>query len=114
MFDRSIRRWRKYMFKKLFAVVLVAIFALSVPVVPAFASDLKLSQEPAQFQALSSLPDSRRDQLAAMTDEQLAAVEGAGICVVCVNLALISQANASAFTFKNRQSNSARVRQSIN
>jgi hypothetical protein len=104
------------MFKKLFAVVLVAVFALSVPVVPAFASDLKLSQEPAQFQALSSLPDSRRDQLVAMTDEQLAAVEGAfDLCVVCVNAAVITQANVNTSAFsKVRQRNSARVSQSIN
>jgi hypothetical protein len=104
------------MFKKLFTFAMVAIFAVSVPVVPAFASDLTLSQEPAQFQALSSLPDSRRDQLTAMTDEQLAAIEGAlDICVVCVNAAVINQANVNTSAFsKVRQRNSARVRQTIN
>jgi hypothetical protein len=104
------------MFKKLFTFAMVAIFAVSVPVIPALASDLTLSQEPAQFQALSSLPDSRRDQLVAMTDEQLAAIEGAfDLCVVCINAAVVNQANVNTSAFsKVRQRNSARVRQSIN
>jgi hypothetical protein len=105
------------MFKKLFTFAMVAIFAVSVPVIPAVASDLTLSQEPAQFQAFSSLPDSRRDQLTAMTDEQLATIQGAFLdtCVVCVNAAVINQVNANTSAFsKVRQRNSARVRQTIN
>jgi len=100
------------MFKKLFAIGMVALFAFTVPVVPASASDLAIGQEPAQFQALSSLPDSRRDQLAAMTDDELAAVEGAAFfCVVCINAARVRQTNASVFSANILQSNAALVAQ---
>jgi len=96
--------------KKSFAIGVVAIFALSVPVVPAFASDLTLGQEPAQFHALSSLPDARRSELAAMTNEQLAAVEGAAFfCVVCINAARVGQLNVSVFSINTLQSNTALV-----
>jgi hypothetical protein len=98
------------MFKKLFAIGMVAVFAFSVPVVPAFASDLMLGQESAPFHALSGLPDARRNQLAAMTDDQLAAVEGAAFyCVVCINAARIKQSNTSIFSYNTYQSNAALV-----
>jgi hypothetical protein len=100
------------MSKKLFALGMVALFALSVPVVPAFASELTLGQEPAQFQALSNLPDSRRDQLAAMTDDELAAVEGAAFfSIVGINAAKITQTNKAVWSFNTYQSNSAFVLQ---
>jgi hypothetical protein len=101
------------MFKKLLAIGMVALFAFSVPVVPAFASDLTIGQAPAQFQALSNLPDSRRTQLAAMTDHELAAVEGAAFfCVVCINAARVGQANVSVLSFGTWQSNGSLVYQS--
>jgi hypothetical protein len=101
------------MFKKVFAIAMVALFALSVPVAPAFASDLTIGQEPAQFQALSKLPDSRRNQLAAMTDGELAAVEGAAFfCVVCINAARVGQANVSVLSLGVWQSNGSIVAQS--
>jgi hypothetical protein len=100
------------MFKKLFALGMVALFALSVPVAPAFASEPTIGQQPAEFQALSNLPDSRRDQLATMTDEQLAAVEGAAFfCVVCINSATIKQSNKAVFSYNTWQSNGAVVYQ---
>lgn len=101
------------MFKKLFAIAMVALFAFSVPVVPAFASDLTIGQEPAQFQALSKLPDSRRTQLVAMTADELAAVEGAAFfCVVCINAARVGQANVSVLSLGTFQSNGSLVYQS--
>ena len=100
------------MFKKLLAIGMVALFAFAVPVVPAFASDLTIGQEPAQFQALSNLSDSRRNQLPAMTDDQLAAVEGAAFfCVVCINAARVGQANVSVLSFGTFQSNGSLVYQ---
>jgi hypothetical protein len=102
------------MFKKLLAIGMVALFAFSVPVVPAFASDLTIGQAPAQFQALSSLTDARRDQLAAMSDDELAAVEGAGVCLACFTLATIKQTNVSVYSFKTFQSNWSLVYQSNN
>jgi hypothetical protein len=100
------------MFKKLLAIGMVALFAFAVPVVPAFASDLTIGQEPAQFQALSSLTDARRDQLAAMSDDELAAVAGAAFfCVVCINAAKVKQTNVSVFSFHTFQSNGSLVYQ---
>jgi hypothetical protein len=61
-----------------------------VPIAPAFASELSAAQRPAPFQALSGLPDGRRIELAAMSDEQLAAVEGAafywGVCIKAIGI----------------------------
>jgi hypothetical protein len=101
------------MFKKLFAIGMVALFAFTVPVVPAFASDLTIGQGPAQFHALSSLPDSRRDQLSAMRDDELVAVEGAAFfCVVCINAAGVKQTNVSVFSANLLQANATLVAQS--
>jgi hypothetical protein len=99
------------MMKKLLAIGMIGIVALfSVPVAPAVASELSVGQEPAQFQALSGLPDVRRVELAAMTDEQLAAVEGAAFfCSVCINAARIRQVNVSVKSYNTYQSNAALV-----
>ena len=99
------------MMKKLLAIGMIGIVALfSVPVAPAFAGELSVGQGPAQFQALSGLPDARRVELAAMTDEQLAAVEGtAFFCSVCINAARIRQTNVAVKSFATFQSNTALV-----
>lgn len=99
------------MMKKLLAIGMIGIVALfSVPVAPAFAGELSVGQGPAQFQALSGLPDARRVELAAMTDEQLAAVEGAAVfCWVCINSARIRQVNVSVKSYNTYQSNAALV-----
>jgi hypothetical protein len=90
--------------------MIVIVVAFSVPVVPAFAGELSVAQGAPAFLALSALPDVRRGELAALTDEQLSAVEGtAFFCVVCVNSARIRQKNVSAFSFGTLQSNSAFV-----
>jgi hypothetical protein len=82
---------------------IVALF--SVPVAPAFAGE---------FQALSSLPDGRRVELAEMSDGQLAAVEGAAFfCSVCIDAAMIRHLNASV-RLKHLQSlhrRAAKIRQ---
>jgi hypothetical protein len=66
------------MTKKSFVSAMIGVVALySVPVAPAFAAELSAGEGPPSFQALSGLPDERRIELAAMTDEQLDAVEGA-------------------------------------
>jgi hypothetical protein len=97
--------------KKMLALgMIVIVAAFSVPVVPAFAGELSLAQGATAFLALSALPDVRRGELAALTDEQLSAVEGtAFFCVVCLNSARIRQTNVSAFSFSTFQSNSALV-----
>src|ERR671919_3067322 len=99
------------MMKRLLAIGMIGIVALfSVPVAPAFAGELSVGQGPAQFQALSGLPDARRVELAAMTDEQLAAVEGAAFfCRVCINAARIRQVNVSVRSHDLLQSNTALV-----
>jgi hypothetical protein len=94
------------------ALVLMLGFALSLPVVPAFADDEVISQASGQFPALAGL----NAALVPMTDEQLAAVEGMGtVCFICINVALIKQTNVSVFSFKGvTQTNAAAVSQSIN
>jgi hypothetical protein len=99
--------------RRLIALALVLGFSLALPIVPAVADDQ-------QFRALAGMAAP-----VPMTDEQLAAVEGEGFCVLsaCVNAAVITQTNAAAnqntsvlskVRQSNRQSNWASVRQSIN
>jgi hypothetical protein len=97
--------------KKLLVIGMIGIVALlSVPVAPAFAGDLAVGQGPAQFVALAGLPDARSVELTAMTDDELAAVEGtAFFCTVCINAARIRQVNVSRFSFNTLQSNTALV-----
>jgi hypothetical protein len=87
-----------FMTKMLFAVGMIGIVTLfSVPVAPGFASELSASQEPAPFQALSGLPNGRHVELSAMTDEQLAAVEGATFyCSACIKAAKVRHVKLSA------------------
>ena len=94
--------------RRFIALALVLGFSVAVP---AFADD----QTPAQFRALAGVLDGNRAAPVPMTDEQLAAVEGEGICVVCVNSVQIGQANLNYSAFsKVKQTNVAVVRQSIN
>jgi hypothetical protein len=88
------------MTKRFFVSGMIGVVALlSVPVAPAVASESELSagQGSPLFQALSGLPDERRIELAAMTDEQLAAVEGAAFfCGICFKAVVIWHLHASA------------------
>jgi hypothetical protein len=88
------------MTKRFFVSGMIGVVALlSVPVAPAVASESELSagQGSPLFQALSGLPDERRIELAAMTDEQLAAVEGAAFfCGICFKAVAIWHLHASA------------------
>jgi hypothetical protein len=82
-----------------------------VPIAPAFASELSAAQRPAPFQALSGLPDGRRIELAAMSDEQLAAVEGAAFyCGVCIKAIGIRHLNGSV-RLKRLHRLAAKIRQ---
>jgi hypothetical protein len=95
--------------------------ALVLSVIPATAGDT--------FRALSSMPAGEQELLTPLSDEQLAAVEGADYkygrygtygyhkdygdtCFYCSNTAKVTQANVN-YGFAN-QSNSAYVRQSNN
>jgi hypothetical protein len=97
--------------RKVLAIGMIVVVALlSVPIAPALASELSVSQAPTEFQALSRLPDARRVELTAMTDEQLSAVEGSAVfCVVCINAARVRQSNRAAFTINTLQSNGSLV-----
>ena len=98
--------------KRLIALALVLGCSLALPIGPAAADDQSIGQTPAQFRALAGMAAP-----VAMTDEQLAAVEGEGACVfsACVNAAIIGQANVNTSAFsKVRQTNVAKVWQSIN
>jgi hypothetical protein len=85
------------MTKKSFVSAMIGVVALcSVPVAPAFAAELSAGEGPPPFQALSGLPDGRRIELAAMTDEQLDAVEGAAFfCALCIKAVWFRHLNAS-------------------
>ena len=90
------------------AIGLALALALALFSVPATAGDT--------FHALSSTDQT---SLTPLSDEQLAAIEGAGggtdVCVVCVNLAVITQANVNILSFGEvEQENEAEVNQSIN
>jgi hypothetical protein len=90
-------------------VIGVAIaLALALSVVPAIA-------EEDTFQALSNMPAGEQELLTALSDEQLAAIEGEGaeICTFCSNYAAVYQANINYGSFV-RQRNVAVVKQEIN
>ena len=94
--------------RRVIALALVLGFSFAVP---AFADD----QTPAQFRALAGVLDGNRAAPVPMTDEQLAAVEGEGFCLICVNSASVGQVNANSSLFSRvRQTNVAVVKQSIN
>jgi hypothetical protein len=95
--------------KKILALGMIVIVA-AFSVAPAFADELSAGQEALQFRALSALPG----ELTAMTDEQLSAVEGTGVCFVCINAAKASQKNVAAFSAFTLQGNSASVWQRNN
>jgi hypothetical protein len=117
-------------------------FFLVLAFVPAMAADQAgsdrepvtfqaLDKAPLAFQAFSKLPAMEREAITPLTDTELAAIEGErDICVVCLNIAVITQTNVNTGNATGvgvggvfgdgigvgaiDQSNSARVRQSIN
>ena len=78
------------------ALVVVAVipaFAGASRATPTVADERSVGPPTHEFEALSSLPDARRVGLTVMSEEELAAVEGAVFpCVVCVNAAKIREA----------------------
>jgi len=121
---------------KKFTSIAIA-FLLALSVVPAMAADQTdsnwepttsqaVDKVPATFQAFSNLSATEREALAPLTDKELAAIEGSfldDICVVCLNIAIVTQTNASvqnaASVFGDaensaRQSNYSRISQEIN
>jgi hypothetical protein len=95
--------------KKMLALGMIVIVA-AFSVAPAFADELSAGQEALQFRALLALPG----EVAALTDEQLSAVEGTGVCVVCLNFAKIRQTNVAVGSIYTFQGNSASVWQRNN
>jgi hypothetical protein len=85
-------------------------FALMLSIVPAMAGETD------RFQAFSTMAAGERARLTALTDEQLAAIEGEGADVSqsALNYAAVYQANVYYASFTHvDQRNSAHVGQSI-
>src|SRR4030095_8204696 len=94
---------------KKFTSIAIA-FLLALAVVPAMAADQtnspmesKTAQAgdtaPATFQAFSNLSATEREALTPLTETELATIEGSfldDICVVCLNIAIVTQTNAAA------------------
>ena len=72
-------------------ISLMLVLALALAAVPAFAGEGSGASTAvgATFQALRTLPAGEQAQLIALTDAQLAAIEGTqvGVCVACINIA---------------------------
>ena len=126
---------------KTFTSMIMAFF-LVLACVPAMAADQAgsdrepvtsqaLDTAPLTFQAFSKLPATEREAITPLTDTELAAIEGSvDICIVCLNLAVITQTNVNTGNATGvgvggvfgsgvgvgaiDQSNKAEVQQSIN
>jgi hypothetical protein len=121
---------------KTFTSIAIA-FLLALSVVPAMAADQTNSpmesttsqavdKAPATFQAFSNLSATEREALTPLTETELATIEGSfldDICVVCLNIAIVSQTNAAAQSATSfygeaensaHQSNYSSIRQDIN
>jgi len=121
---------------KKFTSIAIA-FLLALSVVPAMAADQAgsdrepvtfqaLDKTPLAFQAFSKLPAMEREAITPLTDTELAAIEGSvDICIVCLNVAVITQTNINTGDAIGvgvggvgvgaiSQSNSAKVNQDIN
>jgi putative cell wall-binding protein len=93
--------------KKFMSIAIAFLLALSV--VPAMAADQTdstresttsqaVDKVPATFQAFSNLAATERETLTPLTDKELEAIEGSfldDICVVCLNIAEVAQANVA-------------------
>jgi hypothetical protein len=91
---------------KTFTSIAIAFF-LVLACVPAMAADQAgsdrepvtlqaLESAPLTFQALSKLPAMEREAITPLTDTELATIEGSvDICVVCLNIAVITQTNVN-------------------
>jgi hypothetical protein len=89
-------------------------FALMLAVVPAMAGETET------FQAFSTMAAGEQARLTALSDEQLAAIEGQDFCFECLqsatNFSDLRQRNinnSSGVGYRVEQENEARVRQSI-
>jgi hypothetical protein len=84
---------------------LVVALAFTLSVVPAVASD--------SFHALSRLPAVEQAGLAPLSDDQLAAVEGALRLVIIVQVAVVNQINVCALCRKVAQVNAGATVQPV-
>jgi hypothetical protein len=122
---------------KKFTSIAIA-FLLALAVVPAMAADQTNSAmesttsqavdtAPATFQAFSNLSATEREALTPLTDKELQAIEGSfldDVCVVCLNIAIVTQTNAAIQNATSvgggdasnsaHQSNYSSIRQDIN
>jgi hypothetical protein len=102
------------MTKMLFAFATIGIVAFSLPgATNGFAGEPSIGREPMQFHAISTLPDGRHVDLAAMTDDQLAEIEGAAFyCRLCIDAAWIREVKARVRALRLHR-RAARIRQLI-
>jgi hypothetical protein len=68
----------------------VSVVALLVAVAPAMAADV--------FHAFSQLPTQERAALTPLPDDQLASVEGQGVCIGCITIVTVTQVNVAALS----------------
>jgi hypothetical protein len=92
-------------------VIVVVALAMALSVVPAMAGDKSVSgTELVALQALSKMPAPERTALTAMTDKELASVEGARVEIeIASNRAKVKQANFCVVCAGVLQANSALV-----
>ena len=89
--------------KTLISLATALALALVPLVAPVMAGD--------SFHALSNLPVEEQAALTPLPDDQLASIEGEGVCVGCLAAVGIYQTNVSAYNNGgSRQRNSANVR----
>jgi hypothetical protein len=101
--------------QKLSIISLVLALVLSI-VPPMAAGDEPISgKTPASFHALSRVPSGERAALPLLTDDQLASIEGGGVCSVCigVNVAVVVPTNISVLSTGVTQGNQVQLSQSI-
>jgi hypothetical protein len=101
--------------QKLSIISLVLALVLSI-VPPMAAGDESISgKTPASFHALSRMPGGERAALTPLADDQLASIEGEGICFVCtgVNVAVVVPINISVLSRGVTQGNLVQLSQSI-
>jgi hypothetical protein len=92
------------------AIGLALALALALSSAPAMAGDT--------FQAFGSMSALEQASLTPLSDKELASIEGQDVCVVCLNIAAITQTNTnvSLLNFRNRtrQTNVGVISQEIN
>ena len=97
--------------------IISIVLALVLSIVPAMAAnDESISgKTPATFYALSRMPGGEHAAFPPLADDQLASIEGEGICFVCtgVNIAVVVPINISVLSIGVTQGNLVLLSQSI-